>query len=34
MKKNLIVKTIVQLFKGFKNWLEAGGFSTLTSNML
>ena len=34
MKKNLIVKTIVRLFKRFKNWLEAEGFTKLPTNML
>ena len=34
MKKNLIVKTIVALFKKFKKWLEAEGFTKLPSNIL
>jgi hypothetical protein len=34
MKKNLFVKAIVALFRRFKNWLEAEGFTSLPSNIL
>jgi hypothetical protein len=34
MKKNLIIKTLVNLFIKIKKWLESDGFTKLPTNIL